>query len=49
MKLAIYIDSENAQDVKDLKAICSAINSDKTSSEDLKRYINKVVADAVKS
>lgn len=43
MKLAIYIDTENKNDVKDLAALCKAINSDKASSEDLKKYIQKVV------
>lgn len=43
MKLAIYIDTENKKDIQDLAALCKAINSDKTSSEDLKKYIQKVV------
>ena len=47
MKLAIYIDTENKNDISDLAALCKAINSDKTSSEDLKRYIQKVVNEAM--
>ena len=43
MKLAIYIDTENKKDISDLAALCKALNSDKSSSEDLKRYIQKVV------
>ena len=47
MKLAIYIDTDNKNDISDLAALCKAINSDKTSSEDLKRYIQKVVNETV--
>ena len=47
MKLAIYIDTDNKNDISDLAALSKAINSDKTSSEDLKRYIQKVVNEAM--
>ena len=47
MKLAIYIDTDNKNDISDLSALCKAINSDKTSSEDLERYIQKVVNETV--
>ena len=47
MKLAIYIDTDNKKDINDLTALSKAINSDKTSSEDLKRYIQKVVNEAM--
>ncbi len=47
MKLAIYIDTESKKDLKDLAALSKAVNSDKNSSDDLKRYIEKVVSDAI--
>lgn len=47
MKLAIYIDTQNKKDISDLVALCKAVNSDKTSSEDLKRYIQKVVNETI--
>ena len=48
MKLAIYIDTDNKKDISDLSALSKAINSDKTSSEDLKRYIQKVVDESMR-
>lgn len=49
MKLAIYIDTENKKDIEALNKIHKAVNSDKNSSEDLKRYIQKVVAESINS
>lgn len=43
MKIAIYIDTENKQDIKDLTAIYKALNADESSSESVKRYIERVV------
>lgn len=45
MKLAIYIDTENKNDIKELLNIHRAL-TDKTSKEELKRMIVEVVKGA---